>query len=299
MHRTRPTPLIVGIYMIVYFICEFISPVMLIALPNTGVDAGTLPKDFMFVRERWFYADYTHRYDESANKYVRLGHGEYYRSYWSLTEIAYGITDKLTIVANFWYYDAKIKSGDDVGKDRGIGDFYVFSKYKLSSADKDLASGVVGLLALRLPTGDKKDMPILRLGDGSTDIGIGFAATKRWRGLTNSVFAGIWLNNKTSSAVDKRHEVEYRATSEYELLPRKLNLQMELKGLWFEGNKERLLEVVPGIQYIPVFPLMFELSYKITVEARGYFKYDYQVVMGVSIVLPVFRRSMLQEAVNK
>ncbi len=286
--RLNLNALIISIYAI-FTIYDLFLPSKILALPNCGVDAGTLPKGVVFLRERWFYAEYTKRYDEEEGKYIRLKSGEYYRSYWSLTEIAYGVTDKLTIVANFWYYDAKINSGNDVGRDKGFGDFYVFSKYKLLSVNKEPNSGVVGLLGLRLPTGDKKNMPILRIGDGSTDFGIGFAATKQWGHFTNSIFFGIWLNNKSSGAVDKRHEVEYRATSEYELIPKTLNLQMELKGIWFEGNKERLLEIIPGIQYTPVFPLTFQLSYKIPIEARGYFKYDYQIVIGVSFAFRVFQ----------
>lgn len=286
--------LIISIAVSILF-SSIITPSKLLAFPNIGVDAATLPEGIVFTRERWFYTDYTERYDETDKKYIKLKPDEYYKSYWSLTEIAYGATDKLTVVANFWYFDAEIKSGNDIGKAKGIGDFYIFSKYKLFSIEKEPNSGIVGLLGLRLPTGDEKNMPILRLGDGSTDVGIGFAATKQWGRSTNSIFGGVWLNNKGDRAVDKRNEVEYRATSEYEFIPKKLNIQMELKGVWFEGNNERLLELVPGIQYTPVFPLTIQASCKVPVDAKGYFKYDYQIVLGVSFALPVYQKTVLQE----
>ena len=291
--------LISSIYSVFILCSSLFLPSKVMAIPNVGIDAATLPEGIVFIRERWFYADYTKRYDEIEKKYIKLKSDEYYKSYWSLTQIAYGATDKLTVVASFWYFDSKIKSGDDVGKDKGIGDLYIFSKYKLLSVEKELNSGIVGLLGLRLPTGDKKNMPILRLGDGSTDIGVGFAATKQWGRSTNSIFGGIWLNNKSDRAIDKRHEVEYRATSEYELVPKKLNLQMELKGVWFEGNKERLLELVPGIQYTPVFPLTFQVSCKVPIEARGYFKYDYQIVLGASFAFPVSHKTIPQKSVRE
>ncbi len=237
--------------------------------------------------------------DEAEKKYIKLKSDEYYKSFWNLTEVAYGASYKLTVVANLWYFDSKIKSGSDVGKDKGIGDLYIFSKYKLLSIEKEPNSGVVGLLGLRLPKGDKKNMPILRLGDGSTDIGIGFAATKQWGRSTNSIFGGVWLNTKNKGAIDKRHEIEYRATSEYELIPKKLNIQMELKGVWFEGNKERLLELVPGIQYTPVFPLTIQASCKVPIEAKGYFKYDYQIVLGVSFAFPVYQKTAPQDPAKK
>ena len=242
---------------ILFFIAIFVLPVKnLLALPNIGVDAATLPKGILFSRERLFYADYTQRYDYGGKRYLRLADNEYYRSFWGLTEIAYGVTNNLTLVANLWYYDAEIKSGKDIGRDRGIGDFYIFSKYKFFSIEDEPGSGLAGLFAIRFPTGDKENMPILRFGDGSTDIGVGFAFTKQWEDLTNSIFGGIWINNKSSRALDKRHEIEYRATTEYKLPNNKLNLQLELKGLFFEGNNEYLLELVPGIQYTPLFPLI-------------------------------------------
>jgi hypothetical protein len=276
------------IYLVLIFCFLFILPANLLALPNIGVDAGTLPEGISFVRERYFYADYTKRYNEDLDKYESLESNEYYKSHWSLTEIAYGVTNKLTLVANIWYFDAKIKSGSVIGDDKGIGDCYAFSKYKMLSIESEPDSGIVGLLGARFPTGDKKNMPILRLGDGSTDLGVGFAATKQWGRTENSLFGGIWLNNKSDEATDKRNEVECRATTQYNLLPRRLNLQMELKGVWFEGNEEHLLELAPGIQYTPIFPLTLQISTKIPVISKGYFKYDYQIVIGLSFGMPIF-----------
>lgn len=269
----------------------FILPGVLFAFPNAGLDAGTLPQGIVFVRERWLYTDYTERYDESKKKYVELASDEFYKSTWSLTEIAYGITDKLTLVANIWYFDSEIKSGSDIGNDNGLGDCFFLSKYKMISVENEPFSGLAGLMALRLPTGDEKKEPILRLGDGSTDIGVGFSATKQWGRATNSLLAGYWINMKGDNAVDKRDQIEVRTTTEYEILPKKLNVQMEFKGYWFEGNKERLLELVPGIQYTPIFPLTLQLSYKFPFEARGYFKYDHQIILGVTFGFPLFHKT--------
>lgn len=263
-------------------------PDMSQAFPNVGVDAGTLPEGIVFIRDRWFHVDYTGRYDKDRNAYVDLAAGEYHESYWNLLEVAYGATEDLTLVANLWYYDAKINVGGDSGSDKGIGDFYIFSKYKIEKFnDGNPSSGLVWLAGLRLPTGDKNEQPVLRLGDGSTDVGLGLAVTKKMAAGIHSVFAGTWLNVENSHANDDRHQIELRTTSEYDIIPKKLNLQMETKGLWFEGGDEYTFELVPGIQYTPIFPLTLQASVKIPIIEKGYFSYDYQIVLGVSFGFPV------------
>ncbi len=263
-------------------------PDMSKAFPNVGVDAGTLPAGIVFMRDRWFYVDYTKRYDQDRDDYVDLAADEHYDSYWNLLEVAYGVTNNFTLVANLWYYDAEINVGADSGSDEGIGDFYIFSKYKIKKFnDGNPSSGLVWLAGLRLPTGDKDEQPILRLGDGSTDVGLGLAVTKKMAGGIHSVFAGVWFNVENSAADDDRHQIEFRTTSEYDIIPQKFNVQIETKGLWFEGGDEYIFELVPGFQYTPIFPLTFQASIKIPVMEKGYFGYDYQVVLGVSFGFPI------------
>lgn len=258
------------------------------AFPNVGVDAGVLPNDIIFIRDRWFSVDFTGRYDKDRDAFVDLSEGEYHESYWNLLEVAYGATSNLTLVANLWYYDAAINVDGNSGTDRGIGDFYLFSKYKIKNFnDGNPSSGLVWLAGLRLPTGDKNEQPVLRLGDGSTDVGLGLSVTKKMAGGIHSIFAGTWLNVENSHANDDRHQIELRTTSEYDIIPKKFNFQIETKGLWFEGNDEYIFELVPGVQYTPVFPLTLQASVKIPILEKGYFCYDYQIVLGVSFGFPI------------
>ncbi|MDP2843755.1 MAG: hypothetical protein Q8O06_09005 [Acetobacterium sp.] len=92
---------------------------------------------------------------------------------------------------------------------------------------------------------------------------------------------------ENSTANDDRHQIELRTTSEYELIANKLNLQLETKGIWFEGGDEYNFELVPGIQYTPIFPLTLQTSVKVPVVEKGYFAYDYQVVLGISFGFPI------------
>ncbi len=269
-----------------WIIPQFCLPAAAPALPNIGVDAYTLPEGVTFIRNRFFFAEYQKRYDETAHRYIDLKRGEYFKSWWTLTEIAYGVTDRLTLVANNWYYKAKINTIDDTTEKSGVGDFYVFAKYRFPGQNRPENHSICGLLAARFPTGSYKKHPVLRFGDGSTDIGTGFSVTLRQDRFRHSLFTGIWFNCFNDHATDKRHEIEYRLTSEYWVIQEKLNIQLELKGIWFEGNDERLLEIAPGIQYIPVFPLIFQASIKIPVEAKGYYRYPFQVLCGISFALP-------------
>ena len=265
-----------------------ITPKPIQAFPNVGVDAGTLPEGIVFIRDRWFHVDYQERFDEARDEYVELADGEFHESTWNLLEVAYGWNKDLTLVANLWYYDAEINSGSDIASDKGIGDFYLFGKYKTTTFDEDNpSSGFAWLAGLRLPTGDDDEQPILRLGDGSTDLGLGFAVTQEALGMNHSLFAGTWLNVENSTANDDRHQIELRTTSEYEVVPKTFNLQFETKGIWYEGGDEYKFELVPGIQYTPIFPFTLQASLQIPVLEKDYFAYDYQVVLGISFGFPI------------
>lgn len=261
-------------------------PVNSWSLPNIGVDANTLPEGVLFARQRFFYVDYTARYDEKLNKYIDFEKGESFTSRWRLTEIAYGINDSTTIVGNLWYYQSALNTKELKSKDSGIGDTYFFLKNKLMTFD-DKNSGLSFLTGIRFPTGDFDDEPELRMGDGSTDFGLGLSATIVSGNFNHSIVAAIWKNIDRKRNGNDKDEFELRTTSEWQILPKKFSFQMELKALVEDGNKEYTYEFAPGIQYTPVFPLTFQLSAKIPFAQKGYYKYDNQIVFGVSFGLPI------------
>lgn len=262
-------------------------PSDVVAMPNIGVDANTLPEGILFARQRFFYVDYDGIYDEQTQEYQGLSDGDYYTSRWQLTEVAYGVTDNWTIVGNLWHYNADARINGVRAKDDGIGDAYFFSKNKLFSFDHHKSSGVALLAGARFPTGNFDEEPMLRIGDGSTDIGVGASITGVTGDFHHSLVAALWKNIDHKEGGNEEDEYEIRATTEWRIAPRKFNLQLEFKGLHFEEDDEYTYELAPGIQYTPIFPLTFQLSAKIPVKQKGYFDYDHQVVLGVSFGLPL------------
>lgn len=257
----------------------FSGSLQLFALSNTGVDAGMLPQGIGFFRERLFTVHYERIWSEEFDEYLDFDDGEHFENQWYLSELAYGVTPKLTLVANLWYYNPDYFVDGECSSSARIGDFYIFSKYRLWSDENDPRNGICLLNGLRFSSGDHEEHPDVRFGDGSTDIGIGFCATKWFGPVGQSFFIGFW---EDVGGEDVPYEIDIRATTEFEIVEKKWVAQLELKGYYFEGKEEYTFEVVPGIQYIPIFPVTLQFSAKIPFNQKGYYEYDVQYVFGIS-----------------
>ena len=166
--------------------------------------------------------------------------------------------------------------GPHGGTSDGYGDIIVDLKTKLIKGE-NLQQGLVLLTAVRLPTGDSDEVP--PIGDGSTDVGVGLTASKRFGPVQLNGMTAWWFNEKNDFGSDE-DELEYSASAQV-LLSRSVIPNIEAYGKYLEGGEQRSLDLILGLQYWPSRKLLLEAAVQTPVDNKGGFKYDAAPYVGL------------------
>ncbi len=211
----------------------------------------------------------------------------------------YGATRDLTLGATLPILERRLRVDTPAGERRtisaeGLGDLTLTGAYRFYRRDVTRGTTQLSLLGgLELPTGatgiDDPDLPRLtgipgtRLppglqpGSGSVDGIVGLAGIHNMDRLT--VYADVQGKLTTEGAQDFRagHQLFYDLTADYVLLPaRNMFLILELNGVASARAEQagrtvpnsggHLLFLSPGIQYLPIPPLILEASVQVPIH---------------------------------
>jgi hypothetical protein len=231
--------------------------------------------------------------------------------------LVYGATRDLTLGVTLPILERRLRFDDSAGERRtisadGLGDLTLGGAYRFFRRDVERSTTQFSLLGgLKLPTGatDIEDSnlprltgtpgtrlpPSLQLGSGSVDGIVGLAGFHNIDRL--SFYADVQSKINTEGAQDFRagNKLFYDLSADYVLLPeRNMFLILELNGVFTERAEQagrtvrdsggHLLFLSPGIQYLPIPPLILELSVQIPVyrDLNGrQLAPDWSVVVGL------------------
>ena len=184
-----------------------------LATPFIGRN-GAISKPFqVFGWANFGYNQTATGYDTAADKYVALAADKVTKTTSCDVTLGLGLPGKLEldVVAPL----AMKEQG--TAKSSGLGDVMVYARYGfLQSAILPVKAALV--LGANLPTADLTVPKDVRLGDKTTDIGIGAAVvTSKFFGFVGHARAGYWLNGKTDDTTKVGNMFEYMAVADYSL----------------------------------------------------------------------------------
>lgn len=229
----------------------------------------------------------------------------------------YGVTRDLTVGATLPILERRLRFDTPAGERRtitaeGLGDLALTAAYRVYRKDVRRGTTQLSLLGgLTLPSGDTgiedRDLPQLtgapgtrlppglQLGSGSIDAVAGLAGMRNMDRLT--VYADVQgkLDTEGAQEFQAGHQLFYDLTADYVLLPaRNLFAVVELDGAFAERAEQggqtirdsggHLLFVSPGIQYLPIPPLILEVSVQVPIARNLYGRQlapDWSAVVGL------------------
>ncbi len=231
--------------------------------------------------------------------------------------VVYGATRDLTLGMTLPIIERRLRFDDPTGGRRtlsaeGPGDLTLVGAYRLYRRDVIRGTTQVSFLGgLKLPTGatdiDDPDLPrltgapetrlppSLQPGSGSVDGIVGLAGIHNMDRLTFYADVQGKLNTEGSQDFKAGNTLFYDVTADYVLLPgRNLFAVLELNGV-FTARAEQagrsvgdsgghLLFVSPGIQFLPIPPLILETSVQLPIlrDLNGrQLAPDWSVVVGL------------------
>jgi len=231
--------------------------------------------------------------------------------------VVYGATRDLTVGVSIPILQRRLRFDDPAGGRRtisadGLGDLTVVGAYRFFRRDVERGTTQFSLLGgLKLPSGatDAEDSdlprltgmpetrlpPSLQLGSGSVDGILGVAGFHNVDRLSFYADAQGKLNTEGSQDFRAGNSLHYDLSADYVLLPgRNMFLILELNGV-FKARAEQagrtvrdsgghLLFLSPGIQYLPIPPLILEAGVQIPIfrDLNGrQLAPDWSVVVGL------------------
>lgn len=231
--------------------------------------------------------------------------------------IVHAATPDLTVGATLPFLQRRLRFDDPAGGRRtvsadGLGDLAVVGAYRFFRRDVERGTTQFSFLAgLKLPSGetDAEDSdlprltgtpetrlpPNLQLGSGSVDGILGVAGFHNMDRL--SFYADVQgkLNSEGSQDFRAGNTLHYDLSADYVLLPqRNMFVILELNGV-FKARAEQdgrtvrdsgghLLFLSPGVQYLPIPPLILEAGVQIPIlrDLNGrQLAPDWSVVVGL------------------
>lgn len=231
--------------------------------------------------------------------------------------LVYGAARDLTVAATLPILERRLRFDGPGGERRtisadGIGDLTLAGAYRFFRRDVERGTTQASLLGgLKLPSGatdiedsnlprltggtDTRLPPSLQLGSGSVDGLVGLAGLHNMDRLTFYADVQGKLNSEGAQDFRAGNRLFYDLTADYVLLSgRNMFLVLELNGVVTERAEQagktvresggHLLFVSPGIQYLPIPPLILEGSVQIPIlrDLNGrQLAPDWTVVVGL------------------
>jgi len=147
--------------------------------PIYGIPTKTLPKGKIIYRSYFTFTDFSSMYSTQKSDMISLPNDMSFQSYSYTPKLRYGITNKLTFIANFPVFYKDLNHAGNVKTGIGLGDIVASTLYNFYH-NKKKKFFLSGLLYTKLPTGKSSNLNTneLPLGTGSFDAGIALLSEK-------------------------------------------------------------------------------------------------------------------------
>ncbi|MDD5131256.1 MAG: transporter [bacterium] len=213
---------------------------------------------------RFYFTNFKKQYDNNGDK-QNIGDDTTLTQQQQMIFAAYGLTDKLELDAQIALIENQATISDQSADSTGWADSYLILRDCLVEEQKQIPC-LTAMLQLKLPTGkyehasaDKMGTDIT--GTGSMDLGVGMAATKKFKpAILHADFSLFYPFEATIDDVKVQYGnwITYDLAAEY-FLENGVNFMAELNGFW-QGEEEddgvslddsdvAYLQFVPAIGY--------------------------------------------------
>ncbi|MCD6333625.1 MAG: transporter [Bacteroidales bacterium] len=250
-----------------------------------------MPKGKLIYRSYFTFSDYTRMINPEKTAMTSLPKGLNFRSYSYTPKLRYGLTKRITLIANFPLYFKQMKNNGNTKTGIGPGDAVLALLYRFhyNKPGKFLISG---LLFTKYPTGKsshlaKEDLP---LGSGTYDAGLALMPEKefgkldvrasvlyifRSRNAQNSDLGNVQLFS-LSTAFNFSKNFITEATILY-----KSSANNKTDGEIVPGSNTFMTQFIIGAQYRLAPTLLIQAAVPVTLTAKVPFQSWYDIWLGV------------------
>ena len=263
--------------------------------PIYGIPAKTLPQGKFIYRSYLTFTSYSQMYSATKEKMVSLPDGMNFTAFSYTPKLRYGITNKLTLIANFPLYYKTLYNNGTEKYGKGLGDIKAALLYRFyfNKSKKFLLSG---LLFSKYPIGkymklDDDEMP---LGSGSYDGGIALLPEKEFGKWDMRLSAFYIYRSKNKLDVDLGDVQSYSFSSAYNFSKNFIAEGTVLYKSTFNNKKNdvvlpntytNLTQVVIGAQYRLARTFLLQAAIPITISAKTPFASKYDIWFGIYYLL--------------
>jgi len=202
--------------------------------------------------------------------------------------VGYAISDRLEASYHIPIPFKETEAGGITNNSSGLGDIYLKTRYAAIPWKKDQC-GLTFTGALRLGTGDYA-AATPTLGDGSTDLGLGFIHSTKWMNkLRGHLKANWWINGVTSGGINAGDQLKVIVKGDY-----KVNKQIMpfLTYVFFNQGKKQTAGgihvtnsekvrhyVVIGGVYKPIKGMFVRPKVSIPIGGKGSKNFDFKPML--------------------
>lgn len=259
--------------------------------PIYGIPAKTLPKGKAIYRSYFVYTNFTSMYSQKKLSMVDLPTSMKFNSLSYTPKFRYGITNRLTFIANFPLYYKKMDKDTIHKQGLGLGDVQTALLYKFYS-NKKKRFLVSGLLYGKLPTGkssgiSKTELP---LGTGSYDVGTAFMPEKEFGrfDVRMSMFyiyrsensSDVKLGNVQMASLSTAYNFSKKIIAEGTILYKHINAN-SLNGTVLKDSDGEVTKFIIGAQYRVAQTFLIQAAIPVTLYSKLPFSSDYDIWAGI------------------
>ena len=258
--------------------------------PIYGIPAKTLPHGHLIYRSYFTYSNYTMMYSPAQHGMVSLPSNMSFTALAYTPKLRYGLTDRLTLIANFplMYRTLSKDTITKVGK--GLGDIQTALLYRFYF-NKQKRLLISGLLYTKWPTGKATQLASseLPLGTGSYDVGLAFMPEKeigKWDFRLSAFYiyrsyspAGIDLGDVQMLSLSSAYNWSRNLITEVTALYKYVGDNKQA-GQTLPGTYVSVAQVVLGAQYRLSRTFLLQAAMPLTLYSKAPFSSRYDLWLG-------------------
>ena len=259
--------------------------------PIYGIPAKTLPKGKAIYRSYFTWYNFSQMYNQESGEMTGLPENMSFRSLSYTPKFRYGLTNRITLIANFpLYYNVMNKNGF-VKKGIGPGDVQAALLYKFYH-NKQKRFLISGLLYTKWPTGKASGLQEnqLALGTGSYDAGLALMPEKEIGRFDMRLSAFYVFRSKNSADVALGDVQMLSFSTAYNFSTKfiaegtilyKSALNNRKEGEIIPDTYARLSQLIVGGQYRIAPAFLIQAAVPVTLYAKTPFSSKYGVWIGI------------------
>jgi hypothetical protein len=257
--------------------------------PIYGIPAKTLPQGKFIYRSYFSYSAYSEMLNNG--QMVDLPGGMTFNTLGYTPKLRYGLTNRLTLIANFPLYYKKMSFNNKTKTGIGLGDVILAGLYRFYF-NKEKRFLVSGLVFTKSPTGKSTnlDSDELPLGTGSFDAGIALLPEKEIGKFDFRASAFYIRRGKNKANVDLGDVQSYSLSTAYNFSKKfiaeatilyKSTFENKFNGVTLQGTNTYMMQTVVGAEYRLAPTFLLQMAVPVTLSAKVPFASKYDFWLGI------------------